>query len=105
MSAHIYSLFPKKRGKLVRNNEDELLLINDDGKAFSTNDALIVAWQLCLGDKNINQICQDLGRHATGDIEAMNKNIIHLIHKLESADLIVLNSKKEKSSKDAISSH
>lgn len=101
MSSHIYSLFPRKRGKLVKNNEEELLLINEEGKAFSTNDALVVTWQLCIGDKSVDQICRDLGKHATGDVKVMNNNIIQLIHKLESANLLVLENQSSQYSENA----
>ncbi len=88
MSTHINYLYPKKRGRLVKTRENRLIFVNEGGKAFSTNDALIVTWQLCLGDKSVDQICQNLKRHYTTDLSVVNKNIVHLIQKLQSVDLL-----------------
>ncbi len=95
MSTDIKSLIPKKRGKLLRSQEDQLLLMNDSGKIFSTNKALVTTWQLCMGDKSVDQVCQGLEKSTASDALVIDKDPMHFIQKLESAELIVLENKRE----------
>jgi hypothetical protein len=95
MSNEIYSFFPKKVGHLVKDkeNQSELFLVNDEGQEYATNEALIETWKLCLGEKSVDQICKDLEKYATGDPSDLKKDIVYLIQKLESANLLILESK------------
>lgn len=73
---------PKKLGTIAKDQNDNLVLCNSDGKAFSTNDSIIVIWQLCDGTKSIDQIYKDIKNSSEVKTEVISLIEKFLINKL-----------------------
>ncbi len=86
METEIKNLHPNKKGKLAKDQDDKLVLVNDDGKVYSTNEAILVVWQLCNGDKSVSDLSTTLKNKQTS--ENFEKGFISLIQKLHNAQLI-----------------
>ncbi len=88
MTCQLLDLHPYKKGKLAKDQNDKLVLLNDNGRAFSTNDAVLVIWQLCTGDQSVKSICSGLKEHSNEPDFEYKVSLV--IEKLKNADLIDL---------------
>ncbi len=79
-----------KQGRLVK-DEDSLALYNDSNQGFMISDALAEFWDLCNGDKTLNELIDQFAsklRLPRGDIE---KDIVDLVQQLIEARLLKIN--------------
>ncbi len=78
---------PVKAGKLIKDNNQKAILLNDSGKAFSTNLIIVEIWELCNGENSTESIISNI--HSK--FNTMKKNeILTIIEKLLKTELIKL---------------
>ena len=83
---HQSEMYPLKKGKLAKDQNERLILVNESGNAYSTNDAILVIWQLCSGEKTVLEICSDLKEHSSEP--DFKDKVIFIFDKLKNANLI-----------------
>ncbi|EQC47206.1 PqqD family peptide modification chaperone [Bacteriovorax sp. Seq25_V] len=82
-----YKQIPVKSGKLIKNTENNFLLISNSGKAYSTNIVITEIWKLCNGENSTEAIINSIHLQFS---KMKKSEIMSLLEKLLNTELIEL---------------
>ncbi|MEM2016079.1 MAG: PqqD family protein [Nitrososphaerota archaeon] len=77
----------KRKGELVKDDEGNLLLVNELNEAYRVDEIVAYIWSICDG-KTFNEVAVELASQGEVDIEEVKPPLQDLILKLRSASLI-----------------
>ncbi|MEM1583977.1 MAG: PqqD family protein [Nitrososphaerota archaeon] len=77
----------KRKGELVKDDEGNLLLVNELNEAYRVDEVVAYIWSICDG-KTFNEVAVELASQGEVDIEEVKPPLQDLILKLRSASLI-----------------
>ncbi|MEM1688953.1 MAG: PqqD family protein [Candidatus Hadarchaeales archaeon] len=78
----------KKKGSLGKTEEGELVLVNDEGQAFSAGEVVIFVWDMCDGEISEEDLLKNLCAELEIDVEALRPVLERLLKNLEKANLL-----------------
>ncbi|MEN2974817.1 MAG: PqqD family peptide modification chaperone [Candidatus Caldarchaeales archaeon] len=77
----------KRKGELVKDDEGNLLLVNELNEAYRVDEIVAYIWSIC-DNKTFNEVAVDLASQGDIDVEEVKPPLLDLIAKLKSASLI-----------------
>lgn len=77
----------KRKGELVRDEEGNLLLVNDMNEAYRVDEVVAYIWSIC-DNRTLDEVAEDLAAHGDVDVEEVKPPLRELISKLKSASLV-----------------
>lgn len=90
MLAQIDKLYPTKMGKLAKDKDENFMLLNSDGKAYSTNAGILLIWELCSGKSSIKDLCKEIRANSKSHTGDLTEKVSQVIDKLSKAKLVEL---------------
>jgi len=89
MNAPFDMIYPRKKGKLAKDPDQNLVLINPDGEVYSTNEDLVATWQLCDGRSPLKEI-ERKAMKSEDTSDNIDENFSSLLQRLASVNLVDL---------------
>ncbi|CBW25799.1 hypothetical protein BMS_0908 [Halobacteriovorax marinus SJ] len=88
MESQLDNLYPVKKGKLAKDKDENFMLLNSEGKAYSTNSAILLIWELCSGESSVTQLCNELRANSKNNSVDLTEKVSEIIEKLNKAKLV-----------------
>lgn len=88
MNTEIDKLYPVKKGRLAKDKDENFMLLNTEGKAFSTNAAILLIWELCSGESSVRELCHELKANSKTYAGDLTGKVSEIIEKLDKANLV-----------------
>ncbi len=76
-----------KKGELTETDSGEKMLVNEEGTAYSANDAAITIWDSFEGD-TVEEVAEELATAINRDPEELIESVSQVVEELEKADLL-----------------
>ncbi len=83
------TFMPLKSGKVLKQEDGSIALVNDKEQGFMVNDNIIDFWTSCDGSKTINQLSDSFSAKLNLPREQIEQEVVQLIQQLMEANLIV----------------
>ena len=80
---------PMKAGKVTKQEDGSLALVNEKGQGFMVNENIIEFWENCHGDKTINQLADDFSEKLSLPRQQVEQEVVQLIQQLMEAELLM----------------
>ena len=77
-----------KKGNITKSKENELLLVDENEKAYKVNEAIITIWSMCNGNRTQEQIVDELANETKLEKTKVNKAVSDILAKLEQVSLV-----------------
>jgi len=77
----------KRRGELFRDEEGNLLLVNESNEAYRVDEIVAYIWTICDG-KTFDEVAQEIASQGDVDVEEVKPPLQDLIDKLKAASLL-----------------
>ena len=90
MDIQIERVYPTKLGKLAKDKDENFMLLNPEGKAFSTNAAILLIWELCSGNSSVKDLCKEIKANSKSNSGDLTEKVSQIIDKLSKAKLVEL---------------
>ncbi len=91
MISQIEKIYPVKQGRIAKDKDENFMLLNAEGKAFSTNAAILLIWELCSGNSSIKDLCKEIKANSKSTSGDLTEKVSQIIDKLSKAKLVKLN--------------
>jgi len=79
---------PSKKGKLVKQDDGSLALLNDKEQGFMVNQAIVDFWDSCDGTKTINQLTDQFSGKLALPREQVEQEVVQLVQQLLEGELL-----------------
>ncbi|PIK13623.1 PqqD family protein [Halobacteriovorax sp. JY17] len=90
MISQIEKIYPVKQGRIAKDKNENFMLLNAEGKAFSTNAAILLIWELCSGNSSIKDLCKEIKANSKSSSGDLTEKVSQIIEKLSKAKLVEL---------------
>lgn len=80
-------IYPLKKGKLAKDQNEQIVLINPEGDIFATNQDLVITWQLCDGKIPLREI-ERLALKSEETSDDIQERFPTLLQRLASVNLV-----------------
>ena len=77
----------KRKGELFRDEEGNLVLVNEANEAYRVDEIVVYVWSICDG-KTIDEVVTEFSNLSETSIEEVREPLIDLINRLKAASLI-----------------
>jgi len=77
----------KRKGELLKDEEGNLLLVNELNEAYRVDEIVAYIWSICEG-KTFDEVASELASQGEVEVEEVKPPLQDLISKLRSASLI-----------------
>ncbi|MCL7387027.1 MAG: PqqD family protein [Thaumarchaeota archaeon] len=77
----------KRKGELFRDEEGNLVLVNEANEAYRVDEIVAYVWSICDG-KTIDEVVTEFSNLSETSIEEVREPLIDLINRLKAASLI-----------------
>ncbi len=77
----------KRKGELFRDEEGNLLLVNESNEAYRVDEIVAYIWTICDG-KTFDEVAQEIASQGDVDVEEVKPPLQDLIDKLKAASLL-----------------
>jgi hypothetical protein len=77
----------KRKGELFRDEEGNLVLVNEANEAYRVDEIVAYVWSICDG-KTIDEVVTEFSNLSETSIEEVREPLIGLINRLKAASLI-----------------
>ncbi|MEM0261426.1 MAG: PqqD family protein [Nitrososphaerota archaeon] len=77
----------KRKGELFRDEEGNLLLVNEANEAYRVDEIVAYIWTICDG-KTFDEVAQEIASQGDVDVEEVKPPLQDLIDKLKAASLL-----------------
>lgn len=77
----------KRKGELFRDEEGNLVLVNEANEAYRVDEIVAYVWSICDG-KTINEVITEFSNLSETSVEEVREPLIDLINRLKAASLI-----------------
>ena len=82
---------PQGVGKVAKQEDGSLLLINEHEQGFMVNQAIIDFWKLCNGQRKVTDLVEMFAQKLSLKREQVEKEVIQLIQQLRDGELVAIN--------------
>jgi len=82
---------PQGVGKVVKQEDGSLMLMNEHEQGFMVNQAIIDFWKLCNGQRKITDLVEMFAQKLGLKREQVEKEVIQLIQQLRDGGLVAIN--------------
>jgi len=79
---------PSKKGRLVKQDDGSLALLNDKEQGFMVNQAIVDFWDSCDGTKTINQLTDQFSGKLALPREQVEQEVVQLVQQLLEGELL-----------------
>lgn len=79
---------PQKSGKVLKQDDGSLALVNEREQGFMVNENIIEFWDSCSGDRTINQLADDFSQKLNLPRQQVEQEVVQLIQQLLEAELL-----------------
>ena len=79
---------PLKNGKVMKQEDGSLYIVNEKEQGFMVNDNIVNFWQTCDGTRTINQLADDFSSKLHLPREQVEQEVVQLIQQLLEAELL-----------------
>ncbi len=84
-----YNTFkPLKNGRIMKQEDGSLYIVNEKEQGFMVNDNIVNFWQNCDGSKTINNLTDDFSAKLHLPREQVEQEVVQLIQQLLEAELL-----------------
>jgi hypothetical protein len=73
----------KRKGKLTRDQQGNMTLVNEKGEGVELDEVTVSIWQMCDGNITENSLVSFIAKRANIPEEEIKDSITHLIEQLE----------------------
>jgi metal-sulfur cluster biosynthetic enzyme len=80
---------PMKTGKVTKQEDGSLVLVNEKGQGFMVNENIIEFWENCTGDHTINQLADNFSEKLGLPRQQVEQEVVQLIQQLLEAELLM----------------
>ncbi|MCF3653265.1 MAG: PqqD family protein [Aigarchaeota archaeon] len=77
----------KRKGELFRDEEGNLVLVNEANEAYRVDEIVAYVWSICDG-KTIDEVVTEFSNLSETSVEDVREPLIDLINRLKAASLI-----------------
>jgi hypothetical protein len=77
----------KRKGELFRDEEGNLVLVNEANEAYRVDEIVAYVWSICDG-KTIDEVVTEFSNLSETSVEEVREPLIDLINRLKAASLI-----------------
>jgi hypothetical protein len=77
----------KRKGELFRDEEGNLVLVNETNEAYRVDEVVAYVWSICDG-KTVNEVVTEFSNLSETSIEEVREPLVDLINRLKAASLI-----------------
>jgi metal-sulfur cluster biosynthetic enzyme len=81
---------PQGVGKLVKQEDDSMMLANEHDQGFMVNQAIIDFWKSCNGERKITELVELFAQHTGLQRSQVEKEVMQLLKQLHEGGLIVI---------------
>jgi metal-sulfur cluster biosynthetic enzyme len=85
---------PQGVGKVVKQEDGSLVLMNEHEQGFMVNQAIIDFWKLCNGQRKITELVEVFAQKLGLQRGQVEKEVIQLVQQLRDGGLLVVNSQE-----------
>ena len=82
---------PQGMGKVAKQEDGSLVLINEHEQGFMVNQAIIDFWKLCNGQRKVTDLVEAFAQKLGLKREQVEKEVIQLIQQLRDGGLVAIN--------------
>lgn len=86
---------PQGVGKVVKQEDGSLVLMNEHEQGFMVNQAIIDFWKLCNGQRKVTDLVEAFAQKLGLQRGQVEKEVIQLVQQLRDGGLLVINSQEE----------
>ncbi len=86
---------PQGVGKVVKQEDGSLVLMNEHEQGFMVNQAIIDFWKLCNGQRKVTELVEAFAQKLGLQRGQVEKEVIQLVQQLRDGGLLVVNSQEE----------
>jgi metal-sulfur cluster biosynthetic enzyme len=79
---------PSKKGKLIKQEDGSLALLNEKEQGFMVNQAIVDFWDTCDGTKTINQLTDQFSGKLALPREQVEQEVVQLVQQLLEGELL-----------------
>jgi metal-sulfur cluster biosynthetic enzyme len=79
---------PMKKGRLVKQEDGSLVLLNDKEQGFMVNQAIVDFWETCNGTKTVNQLTDQFSGKLALPREQVEQEVVQLVQQLLEGELL-----------------
>jgi metal-sulfur cluster biosynthetic enzyme len=79
---------PLKNGKVMKQEDGSLYIVNEKEQGFMVNDNIVNFWQTCDGTRTINHLADDFSSKLHLPREQVEQEVVQLIQQLLEAELL-----------------
>lgn len=79
---------PQKQGRLAKDTDGNLVLVNPEGKAFAVDNDLSTVWQMLDGSRTYDDLLHTLAANAPDSKQEIDRAVSEVLEKLRSVDLV-----------------
>ncbi len=81
-------IIPKQCGRLAKDTQGNLVLINPAGKAFAVDNDLSTVWLMLDGTRNYEQILETLTGDSPYSPQEIDETVREVLNRLHTVDLV-----------------
>ena len=82
---------PQGVGKVAKQDDGSLVLINEQDQGFMVNQAIIDFWKLCNGQRKVTDLVESFAQKMGLQRSQVEKEVTQLIQQLRDGELLVIN--------------
>jgi hypothetical protein len=79
---------PMKKGSVSKTEEGEIVLVNEQNKAFKVNKVAMVVWNRCDGQMTIDDLTKEFSQKTNQEEGAVKQAIETIVDQMEKAGLM-----------------
>lgn len=79
---------PLKDGKVIKQEDGSLAIVNEKEQGFMVNENIIEFWESCSGDKTINQLADRFSEKLNLPRQQIEQEVVQLVQQLLEAELL-----------------
>ena len=81
---------PQGVGKLVKQEDDSMILVNEHDQGFMVNQAIIDFWKLCDGSRKVTNLVESFAQQTGLQRNQVEKEVMQLIKQLHEGGLLTI---------------
>jgi len=86
---------PQGVGKLVKQEDDSMMLANEHDQGFMVNQAIIDFWRSCNGERKVTELVELFAQQTGLQRSQVEKEVMQLLKQLNEGGLIVITNQNE----------
>jgi hypothetical protein len=79
---------PMKKGSVGKTDKGEIVLLNEQNKAFKVNEVAVVVWDRCDGQVTVDDLAKEFSQKTNQEEGAVKQAIEKIVDQMEKAGLM-----------------